>query len=136
MADAVILGKTESIGRCIQRIEEDYFGFEEDFKSNFMRQDAVILNLQRACEQVINLANHLIKIQDLTVPKNSRDSFKVLTEAGILPDVLGQNLERMVGFRNVAVHEYQKINLDIVTSIVQNHLSDLRKFISIAATRI
>jgi uncharacterized protein YutE (UPF0331/DUF86 family) len=136
MADAVILGKTESIVRCIQRIEEDYLGFEEDFKSNFMRQDAVILNLQRACEQVIDLANHLIKIQDLTVPKNSRDSFKVLTEAGILPDALGQNLERMVGFRNVAVHEYQKINLDIVTSIVQNHLSDLRKFIGIAATRI
>lgn len=136
MADSVILAKTESIGRCIHRIEEDYIGYEEDFKVNFMRQDAVILNLQRACEQVIDLANHLIKIQGLTVPKNSRDSFKVLTEAGILPDPLGQNLERMVGFRNVAVHEYQKINLDIVTSIVRNHLSDLRKFISIAAMMI
>lgn len=136
MADSVVLAKTESIARCIQRIQEDYFGFEEDFKTNYMRQDAVILNLQRACEQVIDLANHLIKIQGLTVPKNSRDSFKVLTDADILPETLGQNLERMVGFRNVAVHEYQKINLDIVTSIVENHLTDLQKFVAIAAARI
>ena len=133
MADSVIVAKTESIRRCIRRIEEDYFGFEEDFKVNFMRQDAVILNLQRACEQVIDLANHLIKIKDLTIPKNSRDSFRVLSEAGIIPDDLGERLERMVGFRNIAVHEYQELDLGIVVSILTKNINDLHRFIQIAS---
>jgi uncharacterized protein YutE (UPF0331/DUF86 family) len=98
-----------------------------------MRQDAVILNLQRACEQVIDLANHLIRIKELTVPKSSRDSFKVLCDAGIIPEVLSQKLERMVGFRNIAVHEYQKIDLDIVTSIIANNLTEVHQFVKIAA---
>ncbi len=136
MADAVILAKKESIDRCIRRIEEDYIGFEEDFKVNFMRQDAVILNLQRACEQIIDLANHLIRINKLTVPKNSRDAFRELSAANVLPDTLAQSLERMVGFRNIADHEYQKLNLAIVASILENNLNDLRKFIEVAVAQI
>lgn len=133
MADSVILAKTESIQRCIRRIEEDYVGYEQDFKANFMRQDAVIFNLQRACEQVIDLANHLIKTRDLTIPKSSRDSFQVLNEASIIPVDLGERLERMVGFRNIAVHEYQELDLGIVESILTKNLGDLHRFVQITS---
>lgn len=62
MADSIIINKAGSIERCLKRIREDYIGFESDFEANYMRQDAVLLNLQRACEQSIDLANHLVKI--------------------------------------------------------------------------
>lgn len=38
----------------------------------------------------------------------------------------------MVGFRNIAVHDYQAINLDIVESIVKTRLDDFREWIKAA----
>lgn len=132
----MILAKTESIQRCIDRIVADYVGFEEDFDLNYMRQDAIILNLQRACEQTIDLANHLIRIHALTVPKSSRDAFSTLATAGIIPTELSQATERMVSFRNIAVHEYQKMNLEIVVNIIQHHLADFHRFIALMSDQI
>ena len=37
-----------SIFDCLERIREDFFGYEIEFETNLMRQDAIILNLQRA----------------------------------------------------------------------------------------
>ncbi|MEQ1760150.1 MAG: DUF86 domain-containing protein [Vicinamibacterales bacterium] len=41
---------------------------------------------------------------------------------------LADRLKKMVGFRNVAVHDYQKLNLDIVRRIVVDHLDDFLTF--------
>ena len=131
MADVVILNKTASIERCLVRIREDYAGHETEFASDFMRQDAVILNIQRACEQTIDLANHIVKIQKLGIPQSSRDAFDLLAGAGIIEITLAQRLGSMVGFRNIAVHDYQKINLAIVTAIIHKHLVDFRDFIQV-----
>ena len=92
MADSVILNKVASIERCIQRVKEDYVGYEADFETNFMRQDAVILNLQRACELSIDLANHLVKIKQLGIPQNSRQGFELLLEAKIIDKGLAREL--------------------------------------------
>src|SRR5680860_1621937 len=92
MSDPVILNKTQSIERCVKRIEEDYFGFENDFGTNYMGQDAILLNLQRACEQIIDLANHMVKIQELEVPRESKEVFEVLVEANLLESVLALSL--------------------------------------------
>lgn len=39
-----------------------------------------------------------------------------------------QNLQNMVGFRNIAVHDYQKMNLDILVQIIKVHLQDFLTF--------
>lgn len=131
MADVVILNKTASIERCLKRILDDYAGHEAEFAADFMRQDAVILNLQRACEQTIDLANHLVKVQKLGIPQTSKDAFDLLAGAGIIEVTLAQRLGSMVGFRNIAVHDYQKINLAIVTAIIHKHLVDFQDFIQV-----
>jgi len=128
MSDPVILNKTQSIERCVKRIEEDYFGFENDFGTNYMGQDAILLNLQRACEQIIDLANHMVKIQELEVPRESKEVFEVLVEANLLESVLADKMKKMIGFRNIAIHEYGKLKMDIVRSIIENHLEDFRRF--------
>ncbi len=132
MADSIIVNKTMSIERCLKRISEDYFGHEADFENNFMRQDAILLNLQRACEQSIDLANHLVKTKSLGVPQSTRNAFELLRDAEILDDDLNRKLSHMVGFRNVAVHNYTQLDLAIVKSIIEKHLADFREFVSVA----
>ena len=132
MADSVILNKTASIERCLRRVRKDYMGFEKEFDSDFMRQDAILLNLQRACEQSLDLANHLIKTKNLGVPQNSKHTFVILQQNGIIGDELSKKLLNMVGFRNIAVHEYSKLDLAVVKSIIEKHLDDFRQFVKIA----
>ncbi len=86
------------------------------------------LNLQRTCEAAIDLAMHLVRTHGLGLPQRSRDAFQLLQEADILGPEDTKAMQAMVGFRNVAVHNYQELNLEIVRSIVENHLNDFRNF--------
>ena len=131
MMDDVILGKAETINRCIKRIKEIYQGHENDFLRNFDKQDAVVLNLQRACESSIDLAAHIIRVKHLGLPKISTDVFTLLADNKIITDDLCKSMRAMVGFRNIAVHEYTKLDLNIVKNIIENHLSDFLTFIKV-----
>ncbi|MEA2082383.1 MAG: DUF86 domain-containing protein [Elusimicrobiota bacterium] len=128
----IILNKKESIERCIKQIRF-YYALKSGtaFKEDFLRQDAIALNLQRACEQAIDLANHIIKIQKLGLPKESRDSFQLLSKNKIIPEKMGQNLEKMVGFRNVLIHEYKQLDIALMIDVIENHLDELIDYTNI-----
>ncbi|MBX3318417.1 MAG: DUF86 domain-containing protein [Nitrospira sp.] len=130
MADDVIVNKAASIERCLQRIQEEYAGDMQNLVANQTKQDAIILNLQRACETAIDLAMYVVSQRKLGVPQDSRDAFSLLQTAGILPADLAQRMQRMVGFRNVAIHEYARLNLDVVRTIITKQLDDFRVFSS------
>lgn len=126
--DDVLLGKAGIIERCLKRIEEEYVGHEDELATNFTRQDALVLNLQRACEASIDAAMHLVRIHRLGIPTESRQAFEMLIKSGQLDGDLGRKLIAMIGFRNVAVHNYQELNLDILRGILADRLNDLRAF--------
>ncbi len=130
MADDVIFNKAASIERCLQRISTEYAGEKQNLIANQTKQDAIILNLQRACETAIDLAMYVVSQRKLGVPQDSRDAFALLQIAGILPVNLAQRMQRMVGFRNVAIHEYSRLNLDIVHTIIAKRLDDFRAYSS------
>lgn len=130
MADDVILNKAASIERCLKRIQDEYAGDEQNLVANQTKQDAIVLNLQRACETVIDLAMYVVSQRRLGVPQDSRDAFTLLQSAGILSADLATRMQRMVGFRNVAVHEYTRLNLDMVHAIITQQLDDFRNFSS------
>jgi len=128
LADDVLLNKAAIIERCLGRIRDEYVGHESELETNFTRQDAIVLNLQRACEAAIDGAMHLVRLHRLGLPQDSRDAFSLAVEAGLLPRDLGAVMEAMVGFRNVAVHDYRKLSLPIVRKILEAHLADLQAF--------
>jgi len=129
MKDNISINKAAIIRNCLKRIKEDYHGFEKELEDNFMRQDAIVLNLQRACEASIDLAIRLIRIKKLGIPQDSRDAFAILEKEGMLNKDLSHKLQNMVGFRNIAVHNYQKVNLHILRSILNEHLEDFELLI-------
>ena len=128
MVDDVALNKAAAIERAVKRVREEHAGDDANLLANQTRQDAIILNLQRACESSIDAAMHLVRVHKLGIPQESRDAFALLEHAGRLEASLADRMKRMVGFRNVAVHDYQRLNLDIVRSIVRERLDDFIEF--------
>ncbi len=126
--DEVLLGKAEIIERCLQRIETEYRGSESELETNFTKQDSILLNIQRMCEASIDAAMHMVRLHALGIPKDSRQAFTMLVKANLLDPQLGKHLEAMVGFRNIAVHNYTEINMDIVRSILNERLVDMKTF--------
>lgn len=126
----VVFNKSQTIYRCIKRIDEEYAG-NPDNLSDYTRQDAIILNIMRACEACIDLAMHIVSEKRLGIPQNSRDAFEFLQADGLIDKDLETSLKAMVGFRNIAVHDYQALNLNIVREIIEKHLKDFLRFVNV-----
>ena len=127
MIDDVILNKIEIIKRCIRRVEEEYDGNPKNLE-NYTKQDSITLNIQRACEAVIDLGMHVIAERDLGIPQTSRDTFEILQDNRIISPEMSERLKAMIGFRNIAIHNYQRLNLKIIQAIIEKDLKDLLCF--------
>ena len=128
MVDDVLLNKAASIERCVKRAREEYERDPSSFAQDFTRQDAAILNIQRACEAALDMGQHLIRREKLGVPQSARDVFSILAQAGWIEINLADALKRMVGFRNIAVHDYQTMQMPIVISIIEHHLDEFLQY--------
>lgn len=124
----IVLNKIQSIQRCVRRAREEYAADPDGFAANFTRQDAAVLNVLRACEQSIDLANHLIKTRAFGIPTSSSESFDLLRVEGVIDPELAGRLHDMVGFRNAVVHNYQRMDIAIVSSVINDGLDDLIAF--------
>ena len=118
--DDIILNKAAIIEKCLRRVDEEYSGFEREFFENHTKQDSIILNIQRAIQAAVDMATHIVRIKKLGIPQNSAASFTLLEQQKIISDTLSLRLQKMIGFRNIAVHDYQKLELDIVVAVVEN----------------
>ena len=127
MPDDVVLNKAATIERCLRRVREE--AAADPGLDDQTRQDAVVLNLQRACQAAIDLAMRRARLGGLGVPQDSRGAFTLLVDAGELPPEVAGPMRKMVGFRNVAVHDYQALSLPIVRAIVAGHLGDFERFV-------
>ena len=123
MADDVLMQKLASIDRCVRQVRE-FVGGDMDRLKQQLVQDAVVLNLQRACEQAIDAAARVVSIRRLGVPADSAEAFTLLERAGALTPMTAARMRAMVGFRNVAVHQYQVLDQAILRAVVERHLND------------
>ena len=124
-----LLNKKISIERCITQIEQ-YYGQPSDipFHENYLLQDAIAMNLQRIGELCIDIANYLIRKKKLGLPQDSADAFVLLHRASLITEDLLKSMRGMVGFRNIVVHEYQKLDLNIMVDVIEHHLSEPLEF--------
>lgn len=128
MADDVLINKAATIERCVARAREEYASNPATFATDFTRQDAAILNIQRACEAALDMGQHVIRREQLGLPQSARDVFSLLAQGGWIDAVLADGLRRMVGFRNIAVHDYQALQLPITVSIIEKHLDEFLQY--------
>lgn len=123
----IILSKIESIEKCVYRIEEKKNEKAFDLK-NYDYQDIIVINIQRAAQQAIDLAMFIIAEKRLGLPKDSTDAFYKLYMDNIISEKTYNKMKGMVGFRNVAIHQYQSIDYNIVKSVIDKNLVDFLDF--------
>jgi uncharacterized protein YutE (UPF0331/DUF86 family) len=128
----LVLAKVDTLERSLARIDSARrrTGLEA-----LDRQDIIVLNLQRAVQSMLDLAAHVVAREGLGVPDELAASFGLLRRAGILDDDLADRMRRMTGFRNIAVHEYRRLDPDVIESIVRDRLGDLRAFAKVVLER-
>ncbi len=128
MVEDILYNKISIIERCLIRVREVYNGNPENLK-DFTKQDSIVLNIQRAVEATIDMAMYIVSVKRLGIPQNSRDAFEVLYHNEIIDEVILDNLKNMIGFRNIAIHNYQKLNLEILQKVIENNLENFNEFI-------
>lgn len=125
--EAVVLNKFQTIEKCINRINEEYQSNSESLE-DYRKVDMIVLNLQRACEACLDLAMYIVSSRKLGLPQNKKEAFKILEKNNFIDSVLSQNMQNMVGFRNIAVHDYKEIDEEILKDVIENNLDDLINF--------
>lgn len=125
--EAVIINKYESIQKCIKRIEEEYEGNIENLY-DYKRLDPIVLNIQRACEIAIDIAMYIVSNRKLGVPQTKKEAFVKLEENNLISKEISINMQKMTGFRNIAIHDYKQIDEEILADVIENHLQDLIEF--------
>ncbi len=121
----IALAKIAAIDRCLDRIATTRSASGRGL-SPADAEDIALLNIQRAIQAAIDLAQHVIATEGYELPDSLGHTFVVLARRDVIDAQLGERLRRMVGFRNVLVHEYQALDPAIVDSILSDHLVDLR----------
>ncbi|OGV25589.1 MAG: hypothetical protein A3F18_08280 [Legionellales bacterium RIFCSPHIGHO2_12_FULL_37_14] len=132
--DDVLIEKFASLERCLTRIKDEYSACKGNIQTDILRQDSIILNIERACEQCFDMGQRVIRQKKLGLAKEYRDIFTILHAKNIIPETLATHLKSMVGFRNLAIHEYTSIDIDKLKHIIENRLSDLHSFAKLLIT--
>ena len=110
--DDILLNKAAIIERCIRRIRDE--AAAAPLFDDFTHLDALTLNIERACQATIDMAMHVVAERHLGVPQSTADAFVLLERAGLIDAPLSAALQGMVGFRNVAVHQYEQMDMGVL----------------------
>ena len=128
MSKDVIAEKLEALRRCVLRVEVKTPATVEALKGDLDAQDIISLNLQRATQQVVDIALQVLVDRDAALPNNAADCVRALVPLGVLTSATAERMAKAIGFRNVAVHAYRSLDWDIVYAIATKHLEDFRQF--------
>lgn len=119
--------KLQMLARCVERVRSQNVSSAEELKSDLDKQEIVILNLQRAVQICVDVGSHVLLDHGAT-PETMADTFRKMGEKGLIPATCAENLVRAVAFRNIAVHQYDDLDPEVIFSVVANHLSDFAEF--------
>lgn len=128
MNKQVIENKLESLRRCVERVSNKTPTAVEELARDFDAQDAIVLNLSRAVQLAVDIGSHLISESELPAPTSMRKVFDGLMTQGVISEAVSTRMKNAVGFRNIAVHCYDDLNLNIVFAICTQRLDDFKQF--------
>ncbi len=131
----IVIAKVATIQKCLERIR-DVTALDPASLDDIDRQDIYVLNLQRAIQASIDLASHIVASEGLGLPETVRENFTLLRDKGLIDPLTASRMEKMTGFRNIAIHNYQALNLEILKSILTKNLKDLEDFYTAVLTSL
>lgn len=125
----IVLAKASNVRRCIETIRS-LAEPPQSALADWIRLDVTVLNLQRAVESLADLAHHVIAESGWELPRDARHAFRILNQHGLLTPTEQKLAESMIGFRNIAVHDYARLNPEVVQGIARDRLGELDGLVS------
>ena len=135
MNSVVIASKLESLRRCLDRITSKKPDTLDQLLEDIDMQDILALNLERSIQLCVDIANHILASSDDSPAMSMAESFERLSAMEIISQELAANLRRAVGFRNLSVHAYDKIDWNLVWTNIERDLKDLVNFVEIIESK-
>ncbi len=129
MDKIVIEQKIDSILRCVNRIKTRLPETLDIFTQDLDAQDVVVLNISRCVQLSVDMAMHLCTTSSNKIPQTMGQSFDMLLNMGVINDKIAIKMKKSVGFRNIAVHNYDEIDLKLTYDIAHNHIDDFIKYV-------
>ena len=125
----LILVKASSLRGHLGRIREKSKIDLQTFLKDRDRQESILFNLQMAVQNCIDIASHIVSEEGFGVPGSTSEMFYLLEENGYLDNETTENMVKSVGFRNLVVHEYGKLELNKVFEFAQADIKDFDEFL-------
>ena len=125
----LILAKAGSVKSHLNRVLEKRNVDLDNFIKDIDRQESILFNIQTAVQNCIDIAAHIISEESFGVPGSITEMLYILEKNGYLDNDLTQKMVKAVGFRNLIVHEYGKIELEQVYEIAQEDINDLNEYL-------
>ena len=132
--DDITLNKAAIIERALRRMREEYQANPK--LDDYTHIDAMTLNVERACQAAIDLAMHLAAQQRLGMPQSSAEAFQLIHQAGYISEELLKEMIAMTGFRNIAIHEYQQMDMSVLRNIAETRWRSLVDYCRALGVRI
>jgi len=124
----LILRKLAELEEYLGQVNE-YASFTVDrYSKDWKAQRVVERTLQMMIETCADVAGHIISDKGYRVPTTYGDTFRVLYENGILNKGLFETMEKMAKFRNIIVHHYDKVGMEIIVGILRKDLYDFSAY--------
>ena len=133
MEKTLITTKLTKIRQYQRYLKELQANTIEDFTRDFKISGAAERYLQVAIECIVDIGNEIISSLQLQRPERYRDIQYILAEAKIIPQTFAETIASMIGFRNLLVHDYASINLNLVYEFLQTKLPDFENLIKYIA---
>jgi len=124
----IVNEKLESLRRALKRVEDKCPSDLLQLQSDIDIQDIIVLNLTRAIQLCVDIGAHIIATSDEKAPTNMGETFDILKKMTIIDSETSDSMKKAVGFRNVAVHGYDTLDIAIVYAIASNKLQAFRQF--------
>ena len=129
LVDKILIGrKLAMMDTYLSQIREFSKISANEYEKNWKTQRIVERTLQILVEECIDMANHIIADEGLRLPVGYADAFQVLMENRIIDKKLYGTMEKMAKFRNVVIHQYEKIDPGIVVGILHKNLTDFERY--------
>ncbi len=128
MDQQVISNKIESLRRCLDRVEQRCPDSLDALIIDLDAQDVLALNLSRAVQLCVDISLHIQSSSNQPGPQTMAEAFTGLAATNIINTLIEQRMRKAVGFRNVVIHDYQKINWEIAYIVATERLNDFKEF--------
>ncbi|MDZ7696014.1 MAG: DUF86 domain-containing protein [Deltaproteobacteria bacterium] len=124
----LILRKLSALDEYLNQIREYADITVAIYAHDWKVQRIVERTLQMMIETCLDISGHIISDENMRTPETYADVFRIMLENRVLDDTQLNPFEKMARFRNIVVHDYEKIDPEIVVGILRNNLQDFEKF--------